>query len=122
MNNELNQTGGDHEASGAGQRGRWAAWSEVIEEAFKSAQGLATPWFWSMIYGTALGLAIGVAARGPWFSWLPVGWAIALALGASFKTSEDSGSSEEAERVAGTASWHRPPFVGSPSHPAHFCQ
>ena len=24
MNNELNQTGGDHEASGAGQRGRWA--------------------------------------------------------------------------------------------------
>ena len=98
MKHELNQAGGDHEDSSAGQRGRRAGCSEAIEEAFKPAQGPATPWFWSMIYGTALGLAIGVAARGPWFSWLPVGWAIALALGASFKTSEDSGSSEEAER------------------------
>ena len=54
MNNELNQTGGDHEASGAGQRGRRAGWSQVIEEAFKPAQGPATPWFWPMIYGSML--------------------------------------------------------------------
>jgi len=97
MNNELNQTGGDHKASGTGQRGRWAAWSEVIEEAFKPAQGPATPWFWPMIYGSMLGVAMGVAAPGPWFLWLPVGWAIGLALGTAFKTREDSKSSEGTE-------------------------
>ena len=98
MKHELDQSGSDHEDSGAGQRGRRAGWLEVIEEAFKPAQGPATPWFWPMVYGTMLGVAMGVAAPGPWFLWLPVGWAIALALGASFKTSEDSGSSEEAQR------------------------
>ena len=98
MNNEFNQTGGDHEASGAGQRGRWAGWSQVIEEAFKPAQGPATPWFWPMIYGSMLGVAMGVAAPGPWFLWLPVGWAMGLALGTAFKTREDSESSEKAER------------------------
>lgn len=97
MNNELNQTGGDHEASGAGQRGRWAAWSEVIEEVFKPAQGPATPWFWPMIYGSMLGVAMGVAAPGPWFLWLPVGWSMGLALGTAFKTSGDSESSEGTE-------------------------
>ena len=97
MNKDLNETGGDHEASGAGQ-GRWAAWSEVIEEAFKPPQGPATPWFWPMIYGSMLGVAMGVAASGPWFVWLPVGWAMGLALGTAFKTSEDSESSEKAER------------------------
>ena len=97
MNKDLNETGGDHEASGAGQ-GRWAAWSEVIEEAFKPPQGPATPWFWPMIYGSMLGVAMGVAAPGPWFVWLPVGWAMGLALGTAFKTSEDSESSEKAER------------------------
>ena len=97
MNNELNQTGGDREDSGAGQRGRRAGWSEAIEEAFKPAQGPATPWFWPMIYGTMLGVAMGVAAPGPWFLWLPVGWAMGLSLGAVFKTSEKSESSEEAE-------------------------
>jgi len=96
MNKDLNETGGDHEASGAGQ-GRWAAWSEVIEEAFKPPQGPATPWFWPMVYGTMLGVAMGVAAPGPWFLWLPVGWAMGLSLGAVFKTSEKSDSSEEAE-------------------------
>lgn len=97
MNKDLNETGGDHEASGAGQ-GRWAAWSEVIEEAFKPPQGPATPWFWPMIHGSMLGVAMGVAAPGPWFVWLPVGWAMGLALGTAFKTSEDSESSEKAER------------------------
>ena len=97
MKHELNQTGGDHEASGAGQRGRWAAWSEVIEEAFKPAQGPATPWFWPMIYGSMLGVAMGVAAPGPWFLWLPVGWSMGLALGTAFKTSGDSESSEGTE-------------------------
>ena len=97
MNNELNQTGGDHGDSGAGQRGRRAGWSEVIEEAFKPAQGPATLWFWPMVYGTMLGVAMGVAAPGPWFLWLPVGWAMGLSLGAVFKTSEKSDSSEEAE-------------------------
>lgn len=97
MNNEFNQTGGDHEASGAGQRGRWAGWSQVIEEAFKPAQGPATPWFWPMVYGTMLGVAMGVAAPGPWFLWLPVGWAMGLALGTAFKTREDSESSEGTE-------------------------
>ena len=96
MNKDLNETGGDHEASGAGQ-GRWAAWSEVIEEAFKPPQGPATPWFWPMIYGSMLGVAMGVAAPGPWFLWLPVGWAMGLALGTAFKTNEDSESSEETE-------------------------
>ena len=51
-----------------------------------------------MVYGTMLGVAMGVAAPGPWFLWLPVGWAMGLALGTAFKTSEDSESSEEAER------------------------
>ena len=97
MNNELNQTGGDHADSSAGQRGRRAAWSEVIEEAFKPAQGPATPWFWPMVYGTMLGVAMGVAAPGPWFLWLPVGWAMGLSLGAVFKTSEKSESSEGTE-------------------------
>ena len=97
MNNELNQTGGDHEASGAGQRGRRAGWSQVIEEAFKPAQGPATLWFWPMIYGYMLGVAMGVAAPGPWFLWLPVGWAMGLALGTAFKTGGDSESSEGAE-------------------------
>ena len=97
MNNELNRTGGDHEASGTGQRGRWAAWSEVIEEAFKPAQGPATPWFWPMIYGSMLGVAMSVAAPGPWFLWLPVGWSMGLALGTAFKTSGDSESSEGTE-------------------------
>ena len=97
MNNELNQTGGDHEDSGTGQRGRRAGWSEAIEEAFKPAQGPATPWFWPMVYGTMLGVAMGVAVPGPWFLWLPVGWAMGLSLGAVFKTSEKSESSEEAE-------------------------
>ena len=97
MNNELNQTGGDHEASGAGQRGRRAGWSQVIEEAFKPAQGPATPWFWPMIYGSMLGVAMGVAAPGPWFLWLPVGWAMGLALGTAFKAREDSESSEGTE-------------------------
>lgn len=97
MNNELNRTGGDHKASGTGQRGRWAAWSEVIEEAFKPAQGPATPWFWPMIYGSMLGVAMGVAAPGPWFLWLPVGWSMGLALGTAFKTSGDSESSEGTE-------------------------
>ena len=97
MNNELNQTGGDHKASGTGQRGRWAAWSEVIEEAFKPAQGPATPWFWPMIYGSMLGVAMGVAAPGPWFLWLPVGWSMGLALGTAFKTSGDSEYSEGTE-------------------------
>ena len=97
MNNELNQTGGDHKASGTGQRGRWAAWSEVIEEAFKPAQGPATPWFWPMIYGSMLGVAMGVAAPGPWFLWLPVGWSMGLALGTAFKTSGDLESSEGTE-------------------------
>ena len=96
MNKDLNETGGDHEASGAGQ-GRWAAWSEVIEEAFKPPQGPATPWFWPMIYGSMLGVAMGVAAPGPWFLWLPVGWAMGLALGTAFKTGGDSESSEGAE-------------------------
>ena len=96
MNKDLNETGGDHEASGAGQ-GRWAAWSEVIEEAFKPPQGPATPWFWPMIYGSMLGVAMGVAAPGPWFVWLPVGWAMGLALGTAFKTREDSESSEGTE-------------------------
>ena len=97
MNNELNQTGDDHKASGTGQRGRWAAWSEVIEEAFKPAQGPATPWFWPMIYGSMLGGAMGVAAPGPWFLWLPVGWSMGLALGTAFKMSGDSESSEGTE-------------------------
>ena len=97
MKHELNQTGGDHADSSAGQRGRRAGWSEAIEEAFKPAQGPATPWFWPMIYGTMLGVAMGVAAPGPWFLWLPVGWAMGLSLGAVFKTSEKSESSEEAE-------------------------
>ena len=97
MNNELNRTGDDHKASGTGQRGRWAAWSEVIEEAFKPAQGPATPWFWPMIYGSMLGVAMGVAAPGPWFLWLPVGWSMGLALGTAFKTSGDSESSEGTE-------------------------
>ena len=97
MNNELNQAGGDHEDSSAGQRGRRAGWSEAIEEAFKPAQGPATPWFWPMVYGTMLGVAMGVAAPGPWFLWLPVGWAVGLALGTAFKTSEDSESSEGTE-------------------------
>ena len=59
------------------RRGRRAGWSEVIEEAFKADQGPATPWFWPMVYGTMLGVAMGVAAPGPWFLWLPVGgrWA-----------------------------------------------
>ena len=97
MKHELNQTGGDHDDSSAGQRGRRAAWSEVIEEAFKVDQAPATPWFWPMVYGTMLGVAMGVAAPGPWFLWLPVGWAMGLFLGAVFKTSEKSDSSEEAE-------------------------
>ena len=97
MNNELNQTGGDREDSDPGQRGRRAGWSEAIEEAFKPAQGPATPWFWPMIYGTMLGVAMGVAAPGPWFLWLPVGWAMGLALGTAFKTREDSESSEGTE-------------------------
>ena len=50
-----------------------------------------------MVYGTMLGVAMGVAAPGPWFLWLPVGWAMGLSLGAVFKTSEKSDSSEEAE-------------------------
>ena len=103
MKHELDQSGSDHEDSGAGQRGRRAAWSEVIEEAFKADQGPATPWFWPMVYGTMLGVAMGVAAPGPWFLWLPVGWAMGLSLGAVFKTSEKSDSSEEAERES---SWH----------------
>ena len=73
------------------------AWSEVIEEAFKPAQGPATPWFWPMIYGSMLGVAMGVAAPGPWFLWLPVGWSMGLALGTAFKTSGDSESSEGTE-------------------------
>ena len=97
MKHELNQTGGDHDDSSAGQRGRRAAWSEVIEEAFKADQAPATPWFWPLVYGTMLGVAMGVAAPGPWFLWLPVGWAMGLSLGAVFKTSEKSDSSEEAE-------------------------
>jgi len=97
MKHELNQTGGDHDDSSAGQRGRRAAWSEVIEEAFKVDQAPATPWFWPLVYGTMLGVAMGVAAPGPWFLWLPVGWAMGLALGTAFKTREDSESSEGTE-------------------------
>ena len=97
MNNELNQTEDDREASGAGQRGRREAWSEAIEEAFKLDQEPSTPWFWPMICGSMLGVAMGVAVPGPWFLWLLVGWAMGLALGTAFKTREDSESSEGTE-------------------------